>query len=206
MPGLMDQFFMHKIFLLCLTGVFLNCCKPENGGVLYQKIWVGTISAPGQFVSLNFGFEKSFFGKTECKISIPQQQVFDLQASECLIIADSLYLEFSDKMLANYKAKLVNGQISGKWTQGNYSFPLNLQNSGRTPFQLYTENALNIAKENALNAREVDWITLKKTALALTEKNSGTDQLIAALQLILRNLKDRHGFILFNNKSINTKR
>ena len=197
----MDQFFMHKIFLLWLTCVFLTCCKPENEGELYQKIWVGTINAPGQSISLNFGFDKSFFGTIECKISIPQQQVFELQASECRIIGDSLYLKFSDKMLANYKAKLVSGHISGKWTQGNYSFPLTLQNSGRTLFQLYTENALNIAKENALNAREVDWITLRKTALAMTEKS--TDQLIAALQLILRNLKDKHGFILFNNKSIN---
>jgi carboxyl-terminal processing protease len=192
---------MNKNFLLCLVTVFLTSCKTEIKETLYQKIWTGTVSAPGQNVTLNFGFEKPFIGKLKCNVSIPQQQVFELAASECLIINDSLYLEFSGMMTAKYKAKMDNGQIFGKWIQGNYTFPLTLKKSERTIFQLYAENALNIAEKNALNSQDVNWVKLNKMALRMTEDVTSVDQLVPTLQLVLRNLRDKHGFVFFSGKS-----
>ncbi|WP_171036561.1 S41 family peptidase [Dyadobacter sediminis] len=169
---------------------------------MYQKRWAGTVSAPGQNVTLHFGFEKPFFGKLKCDVSIPQQHIFELPASECLIRGDSLYLEFSDGMTAKYKARMGNGQIPGKWIQGDHTFPLTLNKSERTLFQLYAEYALHIAEQNALNRKDVDWVKLNKMALRMTEDVTSADQLIPVLQLILQNLRDKHGFVFFNSKSM----
>jgi carboxyl-terminal processing protease len=194
---------VNKNSLLYLFFLFLPGCNTEiRQDSLYQELWAGIVSAPGQNVTLNFDFEKSFLGKLECNVSIPQQQLFELPASKCVLINDSLYLEFSDGMSANYKAKIFNGQIAGKWIQANYTFPLTLKKSDKTLSQLYAENALNIAERNALHSKEVDWFKVNKMAMKLTEGATSADQLIPALQLILRNLKDKHGFALFEDKSI----
>lgn len=193
---------MNKNFLLYLVLIFLTSCKTEIEESLYQNLWTGTVNALDQNVTLNFVFEKPFLGELNCTVSIPQQQVFELQASKCQIIGDSLYLQFSDRMTAKYKAKIVDGKILGKWIQGNYAFPLTLKKSERTLFQLYAENALNIARKNAINSRDINWEKLNKKTLQMTKDVTSTDQLIPTLQLILRNLRDKHGFVFVNGKGI----
>ncbi|WP_159473543.1 hypothetical protein [Dyadobacter sp. 3J3] len=104
-------------------------------------------------------------------------------------------------MAPKYKAKIGNGQILGKWIQGNYIFPLFLKKSERTLLQLYAENAVDTAEKNALNSKDVDFVKLKKMALLMSDAVTSVDQLIPTLQLVLRNLRDKHGFVFSTAKA-----
>ncbi|WP_169739243.1 S41 family peptidase [Dyadobacter crusticola] len=193
---------MKKTLLLCFLAICLAGCEKEIQDNLSQNMWKGTLNAPGQNIALYFRFEKPFIGKLKCKVSIPQQQVFELPASECLIVGDSLYLEFSEGMKATYKARLGTSQVSGKWIQGNYTFPLTLERYAGSLFALYADQALVIAEKNALNTRNVDWAKLRHSVSKAAENAASVDQLVPALELILKDLKDKHGFIYYNNNSI----
>lgn len=192
---------MKITFLLGLFSLLLIGCKTKKHELLYQNLWTGTITAPDQKITLYFGFKESLIGASKCYITIPQQDVYELTAPACTISNDSLFIEFSDKMVASFKAELRDNQILGKWTQNNYTFPLTLVKSNRSLIQLQVEQALNIAKENSVYSDEVDWVKLNTKVMARTRNITTQEQIIPILHLIHQNLKDEHGFILYNNKS-----
>ncbi|WP_439555022.1 S41 family peptidase [Dyadobacter sp.] len=137
----------------------------------------------------------------KCHLSIPQQQMFELPASECKIVGDSLFLEFSKGMQAKFRGKIGAAQIAGTWIQANLTFPLAMQKSDRTLYQLYAANALDIAEKNALNSKNVDWAKLRDSVSISAGKATSVDELLPALQTILRSLQDKHGFVYFDKKS-----
>ncbi|KQS33935.1 S41 family peptidase [Dyadobacter sp. Leaf189] len=191
--------------LFCLFSVLLYGCGSELQDSLYQKLWTGTVSAPGQSITLHFAFEKPLIGSLKCHISIPGQQMFELPASDCQVNGDSLFLEFSEGMNAKFRGKIGAGQISGKWMQANHTFPLSLAKSDRNLYQLYAANALDIAEKNALNSRNIDWKMLRDSVSIIAGNATNIEELIPALQTVLRSLQDKHGFVYFNNKSAGYK-
>lgn len=196
---------MSKTPFLILVFVFalnLTNCRTASDDNLYEQLWEGNFTVPDQKIRVILAFSKPTFGNPECRITIPEQGLVDVEASQCRISNDSLHLKFSGHLTANYDAKLTKSEISGKWSQGGHLFNLDLERTEETKFQAYVETALDFAKRNSLNSDSVDWAKLSGKAMEMSKNASEVGQLMPAFQLILRELSDKHGAVIFNDKRI----
>lgn len=70
----------------------------------------------------------------------------------------------------------------------------------RTEAELTLDKIVEHAENNSLYRENVDWISLKKEMDQLAENANSTLELKPALDLMLRELKDSHGRIFYNNQ------
>jgi len=191
--------------LILLISILFNSCKNEDHSYLHDRLWKGVVASGKDSVTIYFDFDKNLLGNLQGKISIPDQSIYDLEASRSSMRGDSLFLEFSGALNAKVHAKVGSDEISGVWEQGGHAFSLNLTGSKESIFEVNIERALFITEANSVYSQSVDWKELRREALKMAQQAKSRNELLPIFQYILTTLKDRHGFVLLENKYVPNK-
>jgi carboxyl-terminal processing protease len=190
------------LWACCVLTMILNSCKSDKQPNLGDKLWKGVVAAGKDSVTVYFAFDKNFLGDFRTKISIPDQSLYDVEASACHVEGDSVFLEFSNLLKANIKAKIGDNEIIGKWEQGGHTFALELKISKQSIFEVYVERTLSLAQAYSVYSQSDDWQKLRQEVLEVSKNADNTNDLLPAFQLIFRTLKDKHGFVQLDGHMI----
>ena len=167
---------IYSLLTLLFSSLQLIAQTPEGS-------WKGEISAQGMKLKIVFHLEQSnniWSGKMDS----PDQNAFDIPIEKVAVVKDSVFIS-DNRIKLNYKGKLQDNQIDGKFTQGFFSTKLVLTpgktskpNRPQTPI-----GPFNYKEEELIIKNEKDNIELagtltfpknkKKAPLAILISGSG---------------------------------
>ena len=167
---------IYSLLILLFSSLQLIAQTPEGS-------WKGEISAQGMKLKIVFHLEQSnniWSGKMDS----PDQNAFDIPIEKVTVVKDSVFIS-DNRIKLNYKGKLQDNQIDGKFTQGFFSTKLVLTpgktskpNRPQTPI-----GPFNYKEEELIIKNEKDNIELagtltfpknkKKAPLAILISGSG---------------------------------
>lgn len=110
----MKKFILYFILLSPLFGI----CQSLVGS------WEGDLKVPNATLKIIFTL-KNEEGAWSATMDSPNQGAFGIPVQELIVNKDSIYLKDS-RILMNYRGVLKANEIQGKFTQGNFSIDLNL--------------------------------------------------------------------------------
>jgi pimeloyl-ACP methyl ester carboxylesterase len=111
--------------------LFLGCpstATSEQGGI--AGTWQGTLSIAETELRIVFKIAKGEGGALTATMDSPDQGASDIPVDEVSFEAGRLRLELK-ALQGVYEGKLTGGAIDGEWTQGEHSFPLKLERTGK---------------------------------------------------------------------------
>jgi carboxyl-terminal processing protease len=191
---------MKTTLLYCLILLSFLGCKSKPDTIPYPKLWVGKVTWKQESATVYLNFEKLWFGKLDSYAYNPGNAE-GIKSSECRIVGDSLFIQFTEKVNAKYAAKIGKEEITGWWEQNGMRLLLTLRKSGMTRYQMIAADAVNYAKKESLNREKVDWDKINRRVMELSEKAESEEELLPALHFILESLEDKHGMVLLDGKS-----
>ena len=191
---------MKTTLLYCLILLSFLGCKSKPDTIPYPKLWVGKVSWKQESATVYLNFEKSWFGKLYGYAYNPEN-TGEVKSSDCRVVGDSLYIQFTGDTNAQYAAKIGKEEITGWWEQNGMRMRLTLRKSGMTRHQMIAAKAVNYAKKESLNREKVDWVKINRRVMELSEKAESEEELLTALHFILESLEDKHGMVLLDGKS-----